>query len=204
MKKDDVTDNEADDARTTERELKFAGVDHEALRARLRELEAEPQGPPALEDNLLFDRDGELEGAEKLLRLRSDRRGARLAFKGPPSYEGHLKVRRELETTVGDLDTTRALLEALGYERVQRYQKYREEWLLGSIVIALDHTPIGDFAEFEGVDCERVARRCGFEAEDAERRNYLRLYRDYREEHPEADPEMIFPRDKSPGEMSSE
>ena len=49
----------------------------------------------------------------------------------------------------------------------------------GGVTIALDHTPIGDFAEFEGDGAETVAKRCGFDPDKAERRSYLRLYEEY-------------------------
>jgi len=81
---------------------------------------------------------------------------------------------------------------ALGYSVVTRYQKYREDWRLGAIVISLDRLPIGEFAEFEGDGCEVLARRCGLDPEQAERRNYLRIYEDYRAQHPDAPAEMIF------------
>ena len=68
----------------------------------------------------------------------------------------------------------------------------REEWLVGGVTIALDHTPIGDFAEFEGDRAEVVAKRCGFDPDKAERRSYLRLYEDYLKHHPDAPPEMTF------------
>jgi len=176
-----------------ERELKFADVDLEALRERLRSLEAESQGSPAFEDNWIFDRDGELAAAGSLLRLRVDRRGGRITYKGRASFEGAVKVRTELETGVEDVDHLRRILEALGYSALRRYQKYREEWRLGSITIALDRTPIGDFAEIEGEGCERVARRCGLGPEQVERRTYLCLYEDYLAEHPDAPPDMVFP-----------
>ena len=179
-----------------ERELKFRDVDHSELRVRLKELEAEQQGPPALEDNFIFDRDEELLTEKKLLRLRVDRNGCKLTYKGPARYEGKVKIRDEHETTLGDVETGRAILGALGYVQVARYQKYREEWLLGSLVICLDHTPIGDFAEFEGEGCDRVARRCGLDPESAERRNYLRLYEDHLASHPGAELEMVFQGEK--------
>ncbi len=116
-----------------------------------------------------------------------------MTFKGPSSFDGRTRVRTENEIKVDDADQTRTILGALGFVVVRRYQKYREEWRLGSVLVALDHTPIGDFAEFEGEGCERVAGRCGFDPEQAERRNYLRLYTDYLKEHPDAPPEMVFP-----------
>lgn len=176
-----------------ERELKFADVDHDALRARLLELEAELQGSSSFEDNWVFDRQGELVEARSLLRLRIDRQGCRITFKGPSSFEGKIKVRTELETGIGDFETAQAILEALGYRVIRRYQKFREEWLLGSILIALDHTPIGDFVEVEGEGCETVARRCGLDPATAELRNYLRLYEAHLASHPDSPPNMVFP-----------
>ncbi len=177
-----------------ERELKFVDVDHGELRERLEALEAECQGTPALEDNWIFDRDGgELAKSGQVLRLRVDRRGAGLAFKGPAAFDGRVKVRIEHQVGVSDQRPIRGILESLGFSVVRRYQKYREEWHLGSIVISLDHTPIGDFAEFEGDGCEKVAVRCGLDPEQAERRNYLRLYEDYLKENPSAPRDMVFP-----------
>lgn len=176
-----------------ERELKFSGVELSSLRERLVELDAERLAAGTFEDNWVFDRgSGELEAAGEILRLRIDAAGARLTFKGPQSFDGRAKVRSEHETRLDDPEQVRSILEALGYQVVKRYQKRREEWVLGGVTIALDHTPIGDFAEFEGDGCDTVARRCGFDAAAAERRSYLRLYEDYRREHPDAPEDMLF------------
>jgi adenylate cyclase class 2 len=177
----------------TERELKFRDVELEALRQRLEELAAERSGPGSFEENWIFDRRGQLQKAGRVLRVRKDANGASLTLKGPSSFEGRVKVRDEHETEIGDADTARALLEDLGYAMVKRYQKVREEWRLGGVTIALDHTPMGDFAEFEGEAADRVARRCGFDPEAAERRSYLRLYDDYRRDNPEVPEDMLFP-----------
>ena len=61
------------------------------------------------------------------------------------------------------------------------------------MLIALDHTPIGDFAEFEGDGAEKVAQRCKCDPDEAERRNYLQLYKDHRDKHPDAPADMVFP-----------
>ena len=175
-----------------ERELKFGPVDHDALRERFTALEAESQGPTNLEDNWVFDAQGKLKDSGQVLRLRKDRNGSHLTFKGPASFEDRVKVRTEYETGIEDIESMRRILEALGYTLRQRYQKYREVWILGSVVISLDHTPIGDFVEFEGEGCETVAARSGLDPANAERRNYLRLYEDYLKEHPEAPPNMVF------------
>jgi predicted adenylyl cyclase CyaB len=175
-----------------ERELKFAQVEHDRLRDRLIQMEAERVWSSVLEENWVFDRNGKLEKQQCVLRLRQDPRGALLTYKGPASFEGRTKVRREHETVVGDPEGTRKLLESLGYQITRRYEKRRELWRVGGVTVALDHTPIGDFAEFEGDAAEALARRFGFDPDRAERRSYLRLYQDYLAEHPDAPPDMVF------------
>jgi predicted adenylyl cyclase CyaB len=175
-----------------EREIKFPGVELDKVRNRLAELEAERVGPAAFEDNWILDRSDELLSSGRILRLRTDGQRARLTFKGPLRMEGNMKVREEREVEIENADEARALFENLGYGVVRRYQKMREEWQLGGVTIALDHTPIGDFAEFEGDGAETVARRCGLDPEKGEKRSYLRLYEDYLKEHPDAPPEMVF------------
>ena len=179
-----------------ERELKFAGVDLDQLRSRLLELECERVGPPSNEDNWLLDRQGELHRNGGVLRVRQDGRGALITFKGPATFEGPAKLRRELEIEVQDSQGALSLFAALGYEVVRRYQKIREEWRLGSETICLDHTPIGDFVEFEGSKAEAVAKRCGFDPTKAVRKSYLMLYEDHLAQHPDAPREMVFPDSK--------
>ena len=180
------------DEEPLERELKFPCPDLDELRQRLGELDAERVAPPSLEENLVLDRGGELEARGCLLRLRMDGHGARLTFKGPASYERETKIRVEHETAATDPKAPLRILENLGFEEVRRYQKHREEWALGNVTIALDHTPIGEFAEFEGDGIEIVAARCGFDLGSAERRSYLKLYSDYRADHPGAPADMVF------------
>ena len=175
-----------------EREIKFRSDDLAKLRERMGELEAERVGPAAFEDNWIVDREDELLSKGRILRLRTDGAHAHLTFKGPMHMEGKLKVRQELEIGIESAEDGLLLFEQLGYKVVRRYQKVREEWQLGGVTIALDHTPIGDFAEFEGDGAETVARRCGFDPAKAEPRSYLRLYEDYLKAHPDAPPEMTF------------
>jgi predicted adenylyl cyclase CyaB len=176
-----------------ERELKFALAEPlDALRARVTAAGGRCEQAAARECNWVFDRRDELYGSGSLLRLRNDGTGSRLTLKGPARFEDNVKVRDELEVAVGDAEEMRDLLVRLGYRVVRRYEKLREEWRLAGTKIALDHTPIGDFVEFEGDDASAVAARCGFEAEVAERRSYLRLYEDWRRLHPESPLDMLF------------
>jgi predicted adenylyl cyclase CyaB len=176
-----------------ERELKFAGVELPELRERLMELQAERVAPPAFEDNWIFDRGkDELLRQGLVLRLRLDGHGAQLTLKGPASWEETTKVRSELETRLESAEVMQEILERLGYSANRRYQKMREEWRLGAVVICLDHTPIGDFAEFEGQGADKLAKRCGLAPESAETRSYLELYEAHVKANPESPPDMVF------------
>lgn len=176
-----------------ERELKFSGVELPHLRERLVELQAERVAPPAFEDNWIFDRGkGELAREGAVLRLRIDGHGAQLTLKGPAKWENTTKVRSELETRLDDAEVMQEILQRLGYRMHRRYQKMREEWRLGAVVICLDHTPIGDFAEFEGQGADKLAKRCGLLPESAEARSYLELYEEHLKANPGEPPDMIF------------
>jgi predicted adenylyl cyclase CyaB len=180
-----------------ERELKFAQSDLDALRSRLLELEAERLGPTVFEENWLIDRDGELGDRASILRVRAEEgRGAVVTFKGPASFDGTTKVRVELEMRVEGAEKALEIFQALGYKVERRYQKMREEWRLGTETICLDHTPIGDFVEFEGDRAEAVAKRCGFDPEKAVRKSYLMLYAEHLATHPTAPFDMVFPPDE--------
>ena len=174
-------------------ELKFACPSLEDLREQLRQMGAERTAAANVEDNWIYDRKSELVESQRLLRLRIDRQGARVTFKGAPRFEGEVKVRVEHETEVGDADQIHSILENLGYKIVHRYQKKREEWKVGGVTVALDHTPIGDFVEFEGTGADSIARRFGFDLGRAERQTYVELYQSYRKENPDAPPDMVFP-----------
>ncbi len=188
---------ESTDEQSIERELKFSGVEHDRLRDRLIEMEAERVWASSLEENWIFDRKGELEAAGCVLRLRRDSRGAWMTYKGPARFEGRIKIRQEHETEVTDSEQARRLFESLGYAVTRRYEKRREMWRVGGVTVALDHTPIGDFAELEGDAAEALSKRLGFDPAHAERRNYLRLYQDYLREHPDAPADMTFPSEGS-------
>ena len=71
------------------------------------------------------------------------------------------------------------LFERLGFRVWFRYEKYREEFRRGDLVIAVDESPIGTFVELEGSeeDILAMARTLERPASDFVLDSYLALFR---------------------------
>ncbi len=133
-----------------EREIKLRFESPAAARAAVRATGAAARRARRLQDDRLLDwPDGRLRDRRCTLRVRDQSGAAVLTFKGPPQPDA-MKVREELETTAGDAALLLRLLERLGLQVWFRYQKYREEYALGDVVLTVDETPIGTFVELEG------------------------------------------------------
>lgn len=140
------------DTNHLEIEVKFLAPDLSEIRERLVEVGAQLAKPRVYEYNIRYDNAwGGLLRKGILLRLRQDEI-ARLTYKGIPKGEiqSEAKVREELEIEVGDFDTTAAILERVGFEQVQVYEKYRETFALDEVEVVLDEMPFGSFVELEG------------------------------------------------------
>jgi adenylate cyclase class 2 len=137
-------------AATLEREIKLRFDDPESARAAVLEAGGTPVRGRRLQDDCLLDTPDELlRGRRSVLRVRMESGRSLLTFKGPvqPSI---MKLREELETVVGDGTLMLQLLEELGFQVWFRYQKYREEFALDDVIIAVDETPVGTYVEIEG------------------------------------------------------
>ena len=133
-----------------EREIKLRFESARAARDAVATVRATPLRERRLQDDRLFDwPDGRLAQARQLLRVRQELGAATLTFKGAPQSDT-MKVREEIETTAGDAASLLAMLDRLGLQVWFRYQKYRQEYTSGNVVLAVDETPVGTFAELEG------------------------------------------------------
>jgi len=124
-----------------------------ALRRRLADLGATPEGRAVQEDTFFAHPARDLVAGDEALRLRTVRTGSATTFelthKGP-RQAGGLKARRE--TTVRLADDPTELLRDLGFAPSVRLRKAREGWRLGSVHVALDEVDgLGWFAEVEAV-----------------------------------------------------
>jgi adenylate cyclase class 2 len=160
-------------------EVKFYVNDLARVEARLRALGAILIEPRVHETNLRFDRpDGSLRAAKRVLRLRQAGE-ARLTFKGAPEDRAGVQARAEIEFAVGDFESARKFLEALGYVQVAVYEKFRATYELDSTHVMLDELPYGTFVEVEGAGAEsirEVASRLGLDMDAAVPASYLALF----------------------------
>jgi adenylate cyclase class 2 len=140
--------------RHIEVEKKFALPDRAALSAVLAERGATASAPARQVDAYYNapDRDF-LKPAvvSEWLRLRTEPQGSSINFKRWYPIDEVVKTHAdEYESTVGDVEAVRLMLDALGYQPLVTVDKTRITWLLDDIEIVLDHViDAGDFVEFE-------------------------------------------------------
>jgi adenylate cyclase class 2 len=138
----------------SEIEAKFNLPNIEGVRRELQAAGARLASSRTFERNLRFDTpDRSLHTAHQVLRLRQGTR-ALLTYKQSHSPE----QRTEIEFEVDDPDAARAFLEALGYEVVFIYEKYRQIFEYQESLVALDELPFGHFVEVEGPTLDAVRR----------------------------------------------
>lgn len=133
-------------------EVKFFITDLARIRDVLLEIEGKLVTPRIFERNIRFDTAWDsLMHQGKLLRLRQDR-AVRLTYKGEPkeAIDSEVRIREELEIVLDDFDTAASILEKVGLEPRQIYEKYRETFHVRSVEVVLDEMPFGDFVELEG------------------------------------------------------
>jgi len=145
------------------------------------------------EDYLLDDAGETLRRRRCVLRIRIESSKSLLTFKGPVQ-PSHMKVREEIETVVGDGETLLRCFEQLGYRVWFRYQKYRQEYALGDVILAVDETPVGVFVEIEGGEqgIGDTARVLGRTPDDYLLDSYRGLFMEYCRAHGLPPTDMLF------------
>jgi adenylate cyclase class 2 len=180
---------------TLEREIKLRFDSPEAARTAVVAAGASPlRGRRLQEDCLLDTWDERLRARRSILRLRMESGRGLLTFKGPVQ-PATMKLREEIETLVGDGEILLRMLEAAGFHVWFRYQKYREEFAAGEVIVAIDETPVGVFVEIEGGEqgIAAMAEALGRRPEDYVLDSYRGLFLRFREERGLTGPDMVFP-----------
>lgn len=179
-----------------ETEIKFRIAEVEAMRDRLRKQGFQEITPRTHEMNVLFDLPGRpLRARGDILRIRKYGDSWVLTHKGKATgNSGPHKVRVETETRVEDGAKLEAILRALQFEPVFRYEKFRAEWKHGRGHVVIDETPIGNFGEIEGPAewIDQVARDLGIAKSDYLTDTYAGLFFAWKERTGSPAAEMTF------------
>lgn len=164
-------------------EAKFYVRDLKVIETRLLSLDAQLVATRIHETNLRFDTPtGDLKRDGRVLRLRRDD-GIRLTYKEDGKLTAGAHDRREIEFTVGDFDSAKQFIEALGYEVIFIYEKFRTTYELDDAHIMLDELPYGNFVEIEGEldKLKPIAEKLGINWDSAIPIGYYVLFEKVRE-----------------------
>ena len=160
-------------------EVKFYVYNLPAIQQKLIEMGGTLIQARCLETNLRFDTpDHSLSHDRRVLRLRHDTENI-LTVKGAAEGGKSVSIRQEIEVLVDDFDTTRHLLEALGYQVYMIYEKYRAVYRLDQVLVTLDELPYGSFIEIEGPDAaaiQQAAKQLGLRWQNRVTVSYLYLF----------------------------
>lgn len=147
----------------SEIEIKLRLDDPTALRERLRRRGATLLSHVSESNTLLDTAERNLFSQGCGLRIRTTRAlssdastAALLTFKGPQA-PGRVKIREELETRIESGEALEAILAALGFCPLLRFEKRRETWRCETSLLTIDELPrLGWFAEIEGPSAPAV------------------------------------------------
>jgi len=180
---------------STETEIKVKIEDIEGFCLQLNALNPLVLAERHFEDNYLLDfPDAKLQSGRCLLRIRFANGGGLLTFKGPPRPDGIFKTREELETGVQDAAAMLQVLERIGMSVCFGYQKYRREFALDQVHVAVDETPIGNYVELEGTEdgIRALAHKMGIPETQFLRLSYYSLYLEHCQRTGEVPAFMVY------------
>lgn len=152
-------------------EVKFLDVDIEDIRRRLKEAGAELEHPMRLMRRVLIEEPHHRK-ERSYIRIRDEGDRVTLTFKRRSlDRVDTIDNQLELETTVGDFDTTVAIFSAAGWDYTTWQESKRETWTLDGAEVVIDEWPwINPYIEIEAPDeatVRRVAKLLDFDWEDA-------------------------------------
>jgi adenylate cyclase class 2 len=182
-----------------EREVKLSFPTADAAREAVLAAGAVSARARRLQDDALYDLpDDTLRKQGCVVRVRTERWNdgpdtTTLTVKGPVQ-PGQMKVREEHETRVERGDALIQAFDVLGLRTTFRYQKYREEFAIRGLVVAVDETPVGTYVELEGNEDAILTMTValGRSPGDFIIDSYYRVFMKRREEFGLSGPNMLF------------
>jgi len=151
-----------------ETELKFEVENYEKLAKKL--LKIANFISSAYELTIMYDENGKLFKKDARLRLRKivDIRNnmikIEMSYKKPKTREG-VKIEEEYEVEVSNFDEIEKILNEIGFEKVESYERIRDTFEKEGVKITIDSFPFGDYIEIEGDihKIKQIAKSLGFD-----------------------------------------
>ncbi len=175
-------------------EIKFWVKDSRQLSAQARSAGFHLVTKATHETNTLYDLPGNpVRRRGELLRIRRYGKQWVLTHKAK-ALPGRHKSRMETEITMKDGDKMHAILTALGFKPVFRYEKFRSEWKDAHGHLVMDRTPMGNLAELEGPSAwiDRTAKVLRVCRKDYITKSYAALFADWKKKSRSTASEMTF------------
>ena len=153
-------------------EAKFVDVDIDDVRGRLKAAGAKLEQPMRLMRRVLIEEPHHA-ATRSFIRIRDEGDKTTLTFKrrALPDEETTIDSTSELETTVGDFDTTIKIFAEAGWDYITFQESKRETWHLGRVEIVIDEWPwLQPMIEIEAEteeEVRNVAGAQGFSWDDA-------------------------------------
>jgi adenylate cyclase class 2 len=176
-------------------EIKFRIADLDALTASLESAQFHLLTPRTHEMNTLYDLAGrDLRKRGALLRLRQYGERWTVTYKDKAATQGKHKSRPEIETPVQNGPAMDQILQALGFQPVFTYEKFRSEWTDESGHVVVDETPVGNFGEIEGSPewIDRIAALLGISEAQYIKASYSELFLQWKQATGSSAQHMLF------------
>lgn len=156
----------------SEIEVKFLDIDIEDIRGRLKNAGAELEHPMRLMKRALIEEECHVKD-NSFIRIRDEGDKVTLTYKRRSLVDEETTIdsTKELETTVGDFDTTVEIFAEAGWQYITLQESKRETWHLDGAEVVIDEWPwIKPYIEIEA-DTEEIVRSVaatlGFDWADA-------------------------------------
>ncbi len=119
------------------------------------------------------------------IRVRSGEKNTMTLKKKLPGADKNYKKRLEIEIEISDIKKAIEILNHLGFTKEHIMEKYRTEYKLGEVILALDKLPFGDYLEIEGEKekIENTISLLGLKGNKRLTVAYWYLFDDYNREH---------------------
>lgn len=155
-------------------EVRFLGIDKDALIKKLLALGAEDKGEQLLDEQIIYDKALTWQSAGKtILKLRTINGHTTLAYKH--RVHGGVDGTEEIEFSVSDARAAELLLDRLGFVSFREQQKRRHTFVLDGVTLDIDMWPgVPPYVELEGMsedDLRAVAQKIDLSWDNVELRN---------------------------------